>query len=200
MLCKYHFEDVIQKVFQSPIAKQYFIGAFLINMCCCCYGSQTLIYFGFDEMNGKLSMQGYFDLEVAVCVWPRHEQFHALVAHHVAHHAIDYLLPLLDPPSTAVSIITAATAGSITGTATARSIAAISIVATTAISITATATTAHCSIYHNHCCHNHCCCIATVSTTTNHHHCCHCHIHHHHYCIHCCHHCHYRFLSCCTLR
>ena len=124
----------------------------------------------------------------------------AIPAHHVAQHAINYLLPLLDPPSTAVSIITAATARSITGTATARSIAAISIVATTAISIAATATTAHCCIHHCHHCHNHCCCIATISTTTNHHHCCHCHIHHHHYCIHCCHHCHYRFLSCCTLR
>ena len=109
MLCKYYFENVIQKVFQSPIAKQYFIGAFLINMCCCCYGSQTLIYFGCDEMNGKLSMQGYFDLEVAVCVWPRHEQFRptmspsmqlTICCHCLIHHPLQYpssLPPLLDP-------------------------------------------------------------------------------------------------------
>jgi nuclease HARBI1 len=50
------------KIFKSPIAKFYIIGAFLTNLRCCCYGSQTVQYFRCDTSNRRLTMRGYFDL------------------------------------------------------------------------------------------------------------------------------------------
>ena len=50
------------RIFKSPIAKFYVIGAFLTNLRCCCYGSQTILYFRCDTSINRLSMRGYFDL------------------------------------------------------------------------------------------------------------------------------------------
>jgi hypothetical protein len=50
------------KIFLSPIGKYYIIGAFLTNLRCCCYGSQTSNYFGCDTSNGRLDMRGYLNL------------------------------------------------------------------------------------------------------------------------------------------
>ena len=50
------------KIFKSPIGKYYIIGAFLTNLRCCCYGSQTSKYFDCDSSTNKLNMKGYFDL------------------------------------------------------------------------------------------------------------------------------------------
>jgi hypothetical protein len=52
------------KILKCPIAQYYTVGAFLTNIRCCCYGSQTSAYFEVYEHNGKLSMQEYLDLVV----------------------------------------------------------------------------------------------------------------------------------------
>ena len=50
------------KIFLSPIGKYYVIGAFLTNLRCCCYGSQTSIYFGTNNSIYHLDMEGYLNL------------------------------------------------------------------------------------------------------------------------------------------
>jgi hypothetical protein len=64
IITQWSFLDFKQsmKFFKSPIAKYYIIGAFLTNLRCCCYGSQTSKFFGCDESNDKLDMRGYLDL------------------------------------------------------------------------------------------------------------------------------------------
>ena len=50
------------KIFLSPVGQYYTVGAFLTNIRCCCYGSQTSEYFDCHEHSGKLSMEEYLDL------------------------------------------------------------------------------------------------------------------------------------------
>ena len=50
------------KIFKSPIGMYYIIGAFLTNLRCCCYGSQTSTYFGCDTKSNRLDMTKYLDL------------------------------------------------------------------------------------------------------------------------------------------
>jgi nuclease HARBI1 len=50
------------KIFLSPIGKYYTIGAFLTNLRCCCYGSQTTIYFGTNNSNHRMDMESYLNL------------------------------------------------------------------------------------------------------------------------------------------
>lgn len=50
------------KIFLSPIGKYYVIGAFLTNLRCCCYGSQTTIYFGTNNSNHRMDMESYLNL------------------------------------------------------------------------------------------------------------------------------------------
>jgi hypothetical protein len=52
------------KILLSPVAQYYTVGAFLTNIQCCCYGSQTSAYFEVYEHNGKLSTQEYLGLVV----------------------------------------------------------------------------------------------------------------------------------------
>jgi nuclease HARBI1 len=50
------------KIFLSPIGKYYVIGAFLTNLRCCCYGSQTSIYFGTNNSIHRMDMPTYLNL------------------------------------------------------------------------------------------------------------------------------------------
>lgn len=64
IILQWSFLDFRQsmKIFLSPIAKYYIIGAFLTNLRCCCYGSQTSNYFEADDSVYRLDMEGYLNL------------------------------------------------------------------------------------------------------------------------------------------
>ena len=46
------------KIFQSPVAKYYIVGAFLVNLQTCFYGNQTMAYFDCET----LSLDQYLSL------------------------------------------------------------------------------------------------------------------------------------------
>ena len=39
------------KIFQSPVAKIYIVGAFLVNLQTCFYGNQTMAYFDSETLS-----------------------------------------------------------------------------------------------------------------------------------------------------
>ena len=39
------------KIFQSPVAKYYIVGAFLVNLQTCFYGNQTMDYFDYEALS-----------------------------------------------------------------------------------------------------------------------------------------------------
>ena len=51
------------KIFQFPVAKYYMVAAFLTNLRCCLYGSQTSHYFGFKtHSDGRMKLDEYIGL------------------------------------------------------------------------------------------------------------------------------------------
>jgi hypothetical protein len=53
------------QVFQFPVAKYFAAGAFLMNLHCCIYGSETAAYFNcVTPEDGHLTLQQYLSLVV----------------------------------------------------------------------------------------------------------------------------------------
>jgi nuclease HARBI1 len=67
IITKWSFLDfrASMKVFQFPVAKYFAVGAFLTNLHCCIYGSETGAYFNcVTPEDGRLTLQQYLSLVV----------------------------------------------------------------------------------------------------------------------------------------
>ena len=65
IITKWSFLDfrASMKVFQFPVAKYFAVGAFLTNLHCCIYGSETAAYFNcVTPEDGRLTLQQYLSL------------------------------------------------------------------------------------------------------------------------------------------
>ena len=65
IITKWSFLDfrASMKVFQFPVAKYFAVGAFMTNLHCCIYGSETAAYFNcVTPEDGRLTLQQYLPL------------------------------------------------------------------------------------------------------------------------------------------